>query len=251
MASAGISARQPELAMCRLVQETKGHKRSRFLGIACLTVFENMDFLDSVGKPRKAKYFLVWSDMRKGHLKAFENKKGRKSSDKVVAEFLGTEDRRCGKLNEDVVELNGVTYVALTKLEGRRGESSFLSRSLQAFNFVDGSPESALDELQYCLAISFSGDGTTIASSTGFSTRSFDLLRSVDDDSRIPTYSLRSEEEKCFLTEGEFEKDVKPFGAPPGGGYSPKIPIRVCAAQRGRDFGTPYLERGIHFRDVS
>ena len=25
-----------------------------------------------------------------------------------------------------------------------------------------------------------------------------------------------------------------------GGGYSPKIPIRVCAAQRGRDFGTPY-----------
>ena len=33
-----------------------------------------------------------------------------------------------------------------------------------------------------------------------------------------------------------------------GGGYSPKIPIRVCAAQRGRDFGTPYLERGIHFR---
>ena len=35
------------------------------------------------------------------------------------------------------------------------------------------------------------------------------------------------------------------------GGYSPKIPIRVCAAQRGRDFGTPYLERGIHFRDVS
>ena len=36
-----------------------------------------------------------------------------------------------------------------------------------------------------------------------------------------------------------------------GGGYYPKIPIRVCAAQRGRDFGTPYLERGIHFRDVS
>ena len=40
------------------------------------------------------------------------------------------------------------------------------------------------------------------------------------------------------------------IGSGPGG-YSPKIPIRVCAAQRGRDFGTPYLERGIHFRDVS
>ena len=39
----------------------------------------------------------------------------------------------------------------------------------------------------------------------------------------------------------------------PRGGYSPKIPIviRVCAAQRGRDFGTPDLERGIHIRDFS
>ena len=35
------------------------------------------------------------------------------------------------------------------------------------------------------------------------------------------------------------------------GGYSPTVPIRVCAAQRGRDFGTPDLERGIHYRDVS
>ena len=40
------------------------------------------------------------------------------------------------------------------------------------------------------------------------------------------------------------------LNAPPGGG-TPPIPIRVCAAQRGRDFGTPDLERGIHFRDVS
>ena len=30
------------------------------------------------------------------------------------------------------------------------------------------------------------------------------------------------------------------------GGYSPTIPIRVCAAQWGRDFGSPDLERGIH-----
>jgi len=29
------------------------------------------------------------------------------------------------------------------------------------------------------------------------------------------------------------------------------IPIRVCAAQRGRDLGIPDLERVIHFRDVS
>ena len=28
------------------------------------------------------------------------------------------------------------------------------------------------------------------------------------------------------------------------------LPIRVCAAQRGRDFVAPDLERGIHFRGV-
>ena len=35
-----------------------------------------------------------------------------------------------------------------------------------------------------------------------------------------------------------------------GGGYSHTLPIRVCAAQRGRDFEAPDLERGIHFRGV-
>ena len=38
-----------------------------------------------------------------------------------------------------------------------------------------------------------------------------------------------------------------------GGGvlsYVTYSPIRVCAAQRGRDFETPDLERGIHFRGV-
>ena len=39
----------------------------------------------------------------------------------------------------------------------------------------------------------------------------------------------------------------------PGGGewgYSHTLPIRVCVAQRGRDFGAPDLEQGIHFRGV-
>ena len=35
-----------------------------------------------------------------------------------------------------------------------------------------------------------------------------------------------------------------------GGGYSHTLPKRVCAAQRGRDFEAPVLERGIHFRGV-
>ena len=36
----------------------------------------------------------------------------------------------------------------------------------------------------------------------------------------------------------------------PRGGYSHTLPIRVCTAQRGRDFEAPDLERGIHFRGV-
>ena len=35
-----------------------------------------------------------------------------------------------------------------------------------------------------------------------------------------------------------------------GGGYSQTLPIRVFAAQRGRDFEAPDLEQGIHFRGV-
>ena len=34
------------------------------------------------------------------------------------------------------------------------------------------------------------------------------------------------------------------------GGYSHTLPIRVWAAQRGRDFEAPGLELGIHFRGV-
>ena len=36
----------------------------------------------------------------------------------------------------------------------------------------------------------------------------------------------------------------------PRGGYSHTFPIRVCAAQRARDFEAPDLEWGIHFRGV-
>ena len=36
----------------------------------------------------------------------------------------------------------------------------------------------------------------------------------------------------------------------PGGGYSHTVTMRVCAAQRGRNFEASGLERGIHFRGV-
>ena len=36
----------------------------------------------------------------------------------------------------------------------------------------------------------------------------------------------------------------------PRGGHSHTLPIRVCTAQRSRDFEAPDLERSIHFRGV-
>ena len=40
------------------------------------------------------------------------------------------------------------------------------------------------------------------------------------------------------------------WGSGGGGGDSHTLPIRVCAAQRGRAFEVPDLEWGIHFRGV-
>ena len=42
----------------------------------------------------------------------------------------------------------------------------------------------------------------------------------------------------------------KPLFTPGGGGYSHTLPIRVCVAQRGRDFEASGLERGMHFGGV-
>ena len=40
------------------------------------------------------------------------------------------------------------------------------------------------------------------------------------------------------------------FEARGGGGYSRTLPIRVCAAQWGRDLEAPDLKLGIHLRGV-
>ena len=59
----------------------------------------------------------------------------------------------------------------------------------------------------------------------------------------------------AVIDSGSHETSLDPVflrtrGFNPGGGYSHTLPIRVCAAQRGRDFEAPDLERGIHFRGV-
>ena len=48
----------------------------------------------------------------------------------------------------------------------------------------------------------------------------------------------------------DFMKSCLNSGLNSGQWYSHTLPIRVCAAQRGRDFEAPDLERGIHFRGV-
>ena len=52
-----------------------------------------------------------------------------------------------------------------------------------------------------------------------------------------------------YLSRQEIKWQFNPRGGGEGG-YSHTLPIRVCAAQRGRDFEGPDLERGIHFRGV-
>ena len=56
----------------------------------------------------------------------------------------------------------------------------------------------------------------------------------------------------CWLSARfQLEVSLTPMpGGRGGGGYSHTLHIRVCAAQRGRDFEAPDLERGIHFRGV-
>ena len=59
--------------------------------------------------------------------------------------------------------------------------------------------------------------------------------------------TTREEEEKNVARKVTHSPGDRPRG---GGGHSHTLPIRVCAAQRGRDFEAPDLERGIHFRGV-
>ena len=58
----------------------------------------------------------------------------------------------------------------------------------------------------------------------------------------ILNYSVLKLNKTAFLPRGG--------GGVGGWGYSLTLPIRVCAAQRGRDFEAPDLEGGSGFRGV-
>ena len=44
-------------------------------------------------------------------------------------------------------------------------------------------------------------------------------------------------------------KNLRPLNGNGLATFCTGVPIRVCATQRGHDFGTPDLERGIHIQD--
>ena len=236
--SAVSSISNAVLGIGRLVEETSGHETFKHLGPTCLAKFESTQFLYSVGTPN-SNYFLVASNqvLTKDHLAALEKQeqekrnKKREPSVKIVAEFPGIKDQRklerkplselYRSLEEDVFELNGIIYVALTKLESRRfGKSSLISRALEAIDTENGNGSSVLtsDQLQ---GLVFCGERTASTrvnrNVCELSTRVYDLLQFdsvlVNDESRSPSYFLRNDENKRFFEEGEFAKDEKPLGA--------------------------------------
>ena len=70
---------------------------------------------------------------------------------------------------------------------------------------------------------------------------------------KVPYFSLKQViAKKCKVVSGKQKKTLELLHNlicacyrpdPGGGGYSHTLPIRVCAAQRGRDFEAPDLER--------
>ena len=240
MAAAKVCVGQAEQAICRLVEETSQGKkllRRDFLGLGCLAKFESVEFLRPLGKPLNSKFFLVASKravLTKDHLMAIKKprKDRKKISVKVFAEFLSMEDSKvlerkdlselCRSLEEDVYDLNGVTYVALRNQKG----SSFLSsRCLEVYNFSEGSESSVLWNHLQCLVFSKEtvSETTQQESAVAFSTRIYDLFYcdhggdhvfAAADDSQVGDVDVStSASGRRVRKEDEFEKGDVPLGA--------------------------------------
>lgn len=233
MAAAAVSStRDSRLAICRLVEETSGHETVRYFGPGCLVKFECTEFLHSVGTP-KSKLFLVASNqvLRRdflGTLQKQETKekstKKREPSVRMVAEFPGMKigeklerkplNELYSNLEEDVFELDGITYLAVTKPNLEPGlfrKSTLLSRALE------GNMPSlmTLDQMQCVVLCS---EKTIDRKDKDLSAKVYDLLRHdtvlAHEESQCPRYFLRNEEKERFLGEDEFRNlDEKPLGS--------------------------------------
>ncbi|XP_022806783.1 uncharacterized protein LOC111343857 [Stylophora pistillata] len=233
------------LAVCRLVEETKGHEMLKYLGPGCLVHFSDtctpkILSSNSSGKTsiseRASSYFLVASAevLKKIQLEAFENKPNR--SVKIVAEFVRARDGRtlerktlspiregelCRAL-DDIVESDGMIFIALSKLKRSIfSKSNLFSRALEVVE-VQGENSSArmANDLQ-CILFTLVTSGKKafrLQDNPVFGTKVYDLLQfdtvlTREDPSRFPRYFLRNEERKRFLAEDEFPKDEIAFGA--------------------------------------
>ena len=85
---------------------------------------------------------------------------------------------------------------------------------------------------------------------TRISGDSLNLLEAPNKDLGAASPTLRNPRLNYVCDAGFCELYLILLAFRPGGGYSHTLPIRVCAAQRGRDFEAPDLERGIHFKGV-
>lgn len=226
------TTRDSRLAICRLVEETRGHETVKYYGPGCLVEFESTEFLHSVGTP-KSKYFLVASNqvLRRDILETLQKQetkekstKKREPSVRMVAEFAGMKigeslerkplNELYSNLEEDVFELGGITYLAVTKPKLKPGffrKSTLLSRALEGTIY---SPMTS-DQLQCVVLCS---ERTIDRKDKELSTKVYDLLQRdsvlAHDESQCPSYFLRNEKKKRFLTEDEFRNlDGIPLGS--------------------------------------
>ena len=235
------------LAVCRLVEETKGHKTLKYLGPSCLVHFSDTStpkILSSTssGKTsiseRASRYFLVASAevLKKAQIEACENNSGR--SVKIVAEFVRARDGRklerktlspikvggelCRAL-DDIVESDGMIFIALTGL--RRSifnKSNLLSRALEVAEIQGGNSSARMtsNDLRCVLftLVTCGKKAFQLQDNPEFGTKVFDLLPfdtvlTCENQTRSSRYFLQNDEKKRFLNEDEFPKNDIPFGA--------------------------------------
>ena len=237
------------LAVCRLVEETKGHETLKYLGPSCLVHFPVTSIpkilsSTSSGKTsiseRASRYFLVASAevLKKTQIEACENNSGR--SVKIVAEFVQARDGRklerktlspikvggelCRAL-DDIVESDGMIFIALPGQKKRQSifsKSNLLSRALEVAEIQGGNSSAwmATNDLR-CLLFTLATCGKKAFQLQGnpeFGTKvyhllPFDTVLTCENQARFSRYFLQNDEKKRFLYENEFPKNDIPFGA--------------------------------------
>jgi len=152
--------------------------------------------------------------------------KKREPSVRMVAEFPGMKiwaklerkplNELYSNLEEDAFELDGITYLAVPKLEqGLFRKSSLLSRALEG-NMSSLMTSDQLLCVVLCNERTIDKKDKDVGQN--LSAKVYDLLQRDSvlayDELQCPSYFLRNEENKCFLGEDEFwNSDGQPLGS--------------------------------------